>query len=421
MTSGPRPRTARSAVALAASLVALCLPAALASSASAAPAPTNLTLAGSAAAPRYGDQVTLTATLGAGGAPVAGREVALYRSGALVAKQGTDAAGKSSFRFRAQQSGSYDARFAPTAAQDVAAYQPATSAPLVLTVRPVVRVSVKSPLRARHKVVGVPHERVRIRGALSPALAGQEVVIRVSRRRHQVRRKKVRVRARGRFSVWFTPRRRGSYSIRAGYAKTDVLGPANAAPKHLLVVRASAHQGSRGPAVRALQRRLADLGYLTPVSGSFDATTGRAVLAFRKVNGLSRTMSAGRPVFRKLARGGGAFHLRHRRAGKHVEFDWSRQVVVLARGSRPIYTLHASSGKPSTPTVFGKFHFYGKSPGFNSHGMYYSNYFIGGYAIHGYESVPTYAASHGCIRIPIPSAIRVYRWIDVGDPIYVYR
>jgi lipoprotein-anchoring transpeptidase ErfK/SrfK len=53
--------------------------------------------------------------------------------------------------------------------------------------------------------------------------------------------------------------------------------------------------------------------------------------------------------------------------------------------------------------------------------MYYSSYFIGGYAIHGYASVPDYAASHGCIRIPIPSAKAVYAWIDLGDPIYVYH
>ena len=30
-------------------------------------------------------------------------------------------------------------------------------------------------------------------------------------------------------------------------------------------------------------------------------------------------------------------------------------------------------------------------------------------------------ASHGCIRIPIPSAISVYRWISIGDQIFVYR
>jgi lipoprotein-anchoring transpeptidase ErfK/SrfK len=50
-----------------------------------------------------------------------------------------------------------------------------------------------------------------------------------------------------------------------------------------------------------------------------------------------------------------------------------------------------------------------------------SNYFIRGYAIHGYPEVPTYAASHGCIRIPIPNAASVFRWINLGDRIYVYR
>jgi peptidoglycan hydrolase-like protein with peptidoglycan-binding domain len=173
--------------------------------------------------------------------------------------------------------------------------------------------------------------------------------------------------------------------------------------------------------VRALQRRLAALGYLTPVNGSFGASTARAVLAFRKANGMSRTSVANRAVFRRLARGGGAFHVRYPKAGKHVEFDWSRQVVVLARGARPVMTVHASSGTPATPTVLGSYRFYSKTPGFNSKGMYYSSYFTGGYAIHGYASVPTFPASHGCIRIPIASAVRAYRWIDIGDPVYTYR
>jgi hypothetical protein len=189
----------------------------------------------------------------------------------------------------------------------------------------------------------------------------------------------------------------------------------------IYVVRPHASRGSSGTAVRALQSGMKRLGYLIPLNGRFDDATARAVLAFRKVNGYARTMSASLAVFKKLARGGGGYHLRYPNAGKHVEFDWSRQVLVLARGSQPQKILHASSGKPSTPTVFGKFHFYSKTAGFNSHGMYYSNYFIGGYAIHGYESVPAYAASHGCIRIPIPSAQTVYRWIDVGDTIYVYH
>jgi peptidoglycan hydrolase-like protein with peptidoglycan-binding domain len=170
-----------------------------------------------------------------------------------------------------------------------------------------------------------------------------------------------------------------------------------------------------------MQRRLSALGYLTPVNGSFGGSTARAVLAFRKVNGMARSPVAGRAVFRRLVRGGGGYRLRHPEAGKHVEFDWSRQVVVLARGARPVMTVHASSGAAATPTVFGSYRFYSKAPGFNSKRMYYSNYFVGGYAIHGYASVPTYPASHGCIRIPMASAVRVYRWISLGDPIFVYR
>jgi lipoprotein-anchoring transpeptidase ErfK/SrfK len=53
--------------------------------------------------------------------------------------------------------------------------------------------------------------------------------------------------------------------------------------------------------------------------------------------------------------------------------------------------------------------------------MVHSNYFIGGYAIHGYKSVPTYPASHGCLRVPIPNAKAIDNRIRLGMTIYVYR
>lgn len=49
-----------------------------------------------------------------------------------------------------------------------------------------------------------------------------------------------------------------------------------------------------------------------------------------------------------------------------------------------------------------------------------SNYFIRGYAIHGYAEVPTYAASHGCLRVPIPDAASIYSWVRIGTPVDVY-
>jgi lipoprotein-anchoring transpeptidase ErfK/SrfK len=86
---------------------------------------------------------------------------------------------------------------------------------------------------------------------------------------------------------------------------------------------------------------------------------------------------------------------------------------------KSIYTI--SSGKPSTPTVLGRFRVYEKTPGENSEGMVDSNYFIRGYAIHGYAEVPTYAASHGCLRVPIPDAPAIYSWVQIGTPVDVYN
>ena len=171
-----------------------------------------------------------------------------------------------------------------------------------------------------------------------------------------------------------------------------------------------------------LQRGLKRLGYagFTP-TGYYGPGTARAVLAFHKVNHMPRIGFASREVFQKVFERRGTFRLKYPRAGKHVEADLSRQVLVLANHGRPQRIYHMSSGKPSTPTVLGSFRVYRKSPGTNSHGMVHSSYFIGGYAIHGYHSVPTYAASHGCLRVPIPSAWNIYSWVDFGTRVFVYR
>src|SRR5205807_2089277 len=147
----------------------------------------------------------------------------------------------------------------------------------------------------------------------------------------------------------------------------------------------------------------------------------RAVLAYRKVNRMPRQFSAGAAIFLRLARMQGAFHARYPGDGHHVEADLSRQVLALIDPRGHVYqVLVLSSGKPSTPTVLGSFHFYSKTPGTNGEGMVDSNYFIGGYAVHGYPDVPTYPASHGCLRIPIPDAGFVFGWIRLGDRIDVY-
>lgn len=175
-----------------------------------------------------------------------------------------------------------------------------------------------------------------------------------------------------------------------------------------------------GRTTKFFHRLMRAAGYRVDLSKRINGISKLAILAFRKTNGMGRSDNYRSAIFRKLLHGKGAFKLRYPKAGKHVEVDLSRQVMVLAKNRRPVGTFHISSGSPATPTVRGKFRFYSKQPGYNAKGMYYSVYFYGGYATHGYDPVPTYPASHGCVRNPIPNAHWIYNWIDIGDPIWVY-
>jgi len=178
--------------------------------------------------------------------------------------------------------------------------------------------------------------------------------------------------------------------------------------------------GDRGKKVKLFNRLLAKKAYHTAKGKSYGSATGRAVLAFRKVNNMARTQNATPGIFQKLAAGKGGFKLKWPGGGKHVEADLSRQVMVLANKGKAQHIFHISSGAPATPTIRGKFRTYRKDYGTNSLGMIHSVYFIRGYATHGYHSVPTYPASHGCLRNPPANALFIYNWIDMGDVFYVY-
>jgi lipoprotein-anchoring transpeptidase ErfK/SrfK len=79
-----------------------------------------------------------------------------------------------------------------------------------------------------------------------------------------------------------------------------------------------------------------------------------------------------------------------------------------------------STGKPSTPTLPGWFRVWTKQPGTNDKGMYYSSYFDGSRALHGYPEVPPYAASHGCVRMPFWDALYVYNLAPIGIGVVVH-
>jgi hypothetical protein len=274
------------------------------------------------------------------------------------------------------------------------------------------------------RAVAVAGRPLAVEGRVAPYIAGQQVSVRIWRghkllKQVTVAPKPSRTKRTATFSVRYEPGRSGDVQVFALHERTPeqrrllVRMP-------LSVVTPQAGPGTRGPFVALLQQRLAAVGYATPQTGVYDPLTALAVLAFRKVNGMPRTIGLTPFIVDRLLRGVGGFKVRYPQHGRHVEANLNWQVLALIENGKVVRAYTTSSGKPSTPTVLGHFRFYMREPGTNSHGMVDSTYFIRGYAIHGYQDVPTFPASHGCLRVPIPDAFAIYSWIHLGDQIDVY-
>jgi hypothetical protein len=268
--------------------------------------------------------------------------------------------------------------------------------------------------------------RMVVRGIVVPYVGGQKVKVSFYRDGRKVEVKTVSVLAigngAGQFHVGYSSARAGLVQARAVHYVTPEQAAFTGRSENVRFASPDLGSGSRGPSVRLLQSELNALHFVVPLNGVFDEATGRAVIAYRKMTGLARVSSTNLRVFQLLQRGAGTFHVRYPADGRHVEGDLTRQVLAeIEPGGhvRALYTM--SSGKPSTPTVIGRFRVYSKTLGTNDHGMVDSNYFIRGYAIHGYAEVPTYAASHGCLRVPIPNAAAIYGWVRQGTPVDVYN
>jgi peptidoglycan hydrolase-like protein with peptidoglycan-binding domain len=180
--------------------------------------------------------------------------------------------------------------------------------------------------------------------------------------------------------------------------------------------------GSTGESVHELERRLAELHYaLLRVDATYGEDTLDAVTAFQKVEGLSRTGRVDAAVWAQLAR---ATVPKPSSDGTYVEVDKARQVLFVVRdGTVALVVPVSTAGIPGTFTPVGRFSVYRKVAGFDPSPLgvlYAPSYFVGGYAIHGSPSVPPYPASHGCVRVPMWVADRLYAAIPYGEPVYVH-
>lgn len=277
--------------------------------------------------------------------------------------------------------------------------------------------------RDRDRRISLTRDAWRVRGRLRPYVAGQEVIVSFFRNGRRIHRQTERLQPTrdgraGFFLTPFTARTAGRVVVRATHRATPELAAVRSQPARVNVLRPRV--GSAGPLVRLLQRGLRRLRYAVPRNGVYDDATARAVMAWRKVTGQARTFTASEAVLRGVLDGRGRFRVRYPRDGRHAEADLSRQVLALIDRGKVRRIYHTSSGAPATPTVLGRYRVYRKSPGTNASGMLHSSYFTGGYAIHGYPSVPAFPASHGCLRVPNPDAWSIYSWLRMGDVVRVY-
>ena len=192
--------------------------------------------------------------------------------------------------------------------------------------------------------------------------------------------------------------------------------------------------GARGAEVVRLQNRLTALGYwLGSSDGVFGETTRQAVYALQHAAQLEVDGAVGVATRKALAQG--VVPTARSRFGTVLEIDVEDQVLLLVRDGRLKNILHVSTGggylyvdrdvyvRASTPR--GEFAVTRLVDGWDVSRLgrlWRPAYFTGGYAVHGYEWVPPYPASHGCVRVSI--AAMNWLWetgrIGVGVQVWVY-
>lgn len=183
-------------------------------------------------------------------------------------------------------------------------------------------------------------------------------------------------------------------------------------------------QGSRGSAVKRLQRAMRSHGYWhSGNDGIFGQTTEQAVMAVQKVHGLTRdgvcgpvTWGVVERLSRPRARTG---------SGTVMEVDLSKQIVIFVVAGRTKWVMNTSTGKAGWRTPRGRFRIF-RQVNRMDYGplgaLRRPKYFNGGIAIHGSGYIPGYPASHGCISTS--NAATNYVWstglAPIGRRVWVY-
>ena len=317
--------------------------------------------------------------------------VRIYRAGHHVTTVQSGRGGRYSARILLRAPGPYEARFGA-----------ARSAPRTIRVRPRLEteLAATAPLNAKLVLTARVVPRAAGKARVVVRRAGRIIATRVgSRLRFRLQTARA-----GELRVAIQTLPRSGYALASRAFTSRVVLPSLAL-------------GARGSSVLALERRLAELRYALPRADSvYAGDTVEAVLAFQKVHGLPRTGRVDPSIWRRLARA--TVPKPRYGGGNRIEVDKTRQVLFEIIGGKVARIVHVSTGATGN-TPLGSWRVYRKVPGYDWV-LWYPLYFLRGFAIHGYPSVPAYPASHGCVRVPMWIAPALYARHGYGATIAVY-
>jgi peptidoglycan hydrolase-like protein with peptidoglycan-binding domain len=228
------------------------------------------------------------------------------------------------------------------------------------------------------------------------------------------------------------------------------------APKVPLV--RTLQQGAAGDDVRRVQERLTELPFDPgPIDGIYGQMTRQAVWAYEKmVLGIAREEMTGQVTPEMWDRMQEPVVIEPRRrtgsGSTHTEIYLVEQVVAVFADDQPILVTHASSGDGEqwcdtvtydtdpygnaldepverevcgiSKTPGGVFTFDRKVDGIRESplgSLWDPVYFNYGIAIHGAINVPSYPASHGCVRIPMHISEYFQSLVNIGDRVFVWN
>jgi N-acetylmuramoyl-L-alanine amidase len=177
--------------------------------------------------------------------------------------------------------------------------------------------------------------------------------------------------------------------------------------------------------IKWAEQRLADLSYRPgSIDGEFDTQTRSAVIAFQKWEGLSRTGTIGATTWTRLQSAARPVSAKAGATNPWIEIDKTKQVLLYCRNGQVVWTIPVSTGSASVGVITpaGSFALFSKEtytrPCYFSLGV--TSYLGSQIAIHGYPNVPTYPASHGCIRTQIWDQDAIFPVTYVGTKVYIY-